>query len=109
MSPPVSNISMVEWQGHRHVRQWWLEQWLEWKLYWDCCHRDSPVRLGKVLQSACLRSSGSVRMQIAHRLESVMGCDQVAVMDRGRVVECGPPERLLGDASSRFSALHAKA
>ena len=67
------------------------------------------MRLRKVLQSACLRPSASVHMQIAHRLESVMGCDQVAVMDRGRVVECGPPARLLGDATSRFSALHAKA
>ena len=26
-------------------------------------------------------------LQIAHRLESVMGCDEVAVMDGGRVVE----------------------
>ena len=48
-------------------------------------------------------------LQIAHRLESVMGCDQVAVMDKGRVVECGPPARLLGDANSHFSALHSKA
>lgn len=47
-------------------------------------------------------------LQIAHRLESVMGCDEVAVMDGGRVVECGPPARLLEDSHSRFSALHAK-
>ena len=47
-------------------------------------------------------------LQIAHRLESVMGCDEVAVMDGGRVVECGPPACLLEDSHSRFSALHAK-
>ena len=52
---------------------------------------------------------GDVAMQIAHRLESVMGCDSVAVMHGGRVIECGPPARLLRDSTSHFSALHAKA
>ncbi len=61
------------------------------------------VRYGAKVESEPLH------MQIAHRLESVMGCDQVAVMDRGRVVECGPPARLLRDSGSYFSALHAKA
>ena len=71
--------------------------------------RKSSMHSCRMMQSACLRLRLSVRLQIAHRLESVMGCDQVAVMDKGRVVECGPPARLLGDASSQFSALHAKA
>ena len=48
-------------------------------------------------------------MQIAHRLESVMGCDSVAVMHGGRVIECGPPARLLRDSESHFSVLHASA
>lgn len=34
---------------------------------------------------------------IAHRLATIRDADQIIVMDGGRVVEVGPPDRLLGD------------
>jgi ATP-binding cassette subfamily B protein/subfamily B ATP-binding cassette protein MsbA len=42
---------------------------------------------------------------IAHRLSTVMTADVVAVLDGGRIVESGNPERLLSDSSTRFAGL----
>ena len=40
---------------------------------------------------------------IAHRVDTVLGCDRVLVMEAGLVVEAGHPNLLLQDNSSRFS------
>jgi len=46
---------------------------------------------------------------IAHRLVTVMKADRVVVLDEGRIVESGPPRRLLADHGSRFASLaHAQ-
>ena len=78
-----------------------------------CLREDIPCmhpHVGTLLTLAgAALKPGDIAMQIAHRLESVMGCDSVAVMHGGRVIECGPPARLLRDSKSHFSALHAKA
>jgi ABC-type multidrug transport system fused ATPase/permease subunit len=42
---------------------------------------------------------------IAHRLSTVMTADLVAVLEAGRIVECGEPAKLLADASTRFAGL----
>ncbi|WP_188187411.1 ABC transporter ATP-binding protein [Nonomuraea sp. SYSU D8015] len=42
---------------------------------------------------------------IAHRLSTVEIADRVLVMDRGQIVEDGPPDRLIA-ASGRFAGLH---
>ena len=44
--------------------------------------------------------------QIAHRLDSVMGCDKVVVLDRGRIVEIGNPRSLIADPGGSFAELH---
>jgi ABC-type multidrug transport system fused ATPase/permease subunit len=44
--------------------------------------------------------------QVAHRLDSIMGCDVVIVMEEGRLVECGAPMQLLRRRESRFAAMH---
>lgn len=49
---------------------------------------------------------GSTVLQIAHRLDSVMECDWVIVMDKGTVVEQGHPQKLLKEDESRFAAMH---
>ncbi len=41
-------------------------------------------------------------LEVAHRLGSVMGSDQVAVMEAGRVLELGSPAALMGDPGSAF-------
>ncbi|KAJ2389550.1 ATP-binding cassette transporter yor1 [Coemansia sp. RSA 2611] len=37
----------------------------------------------------------STVLTIAHRLETVMGCDRIVVMDKGRIVEVGEPAELI--------------
>lgn len=39
---------------------------------------------------------------IAHRIHTVMGCDMVAVMNGGKLVEYGQPQELLKDPTSQF-------
>ncbi|KAF0323555.1 ABC multidrug transporter [Colletotrichum asianum] len=42
---------------------------------------------------------------IAHRLETIVGFDRVAVMDEGSIIEFGDPRILLKDTNSAFSKL----
>jgi ATP-binding cassette subfamily B protein len=48
---------------------------------------------------------GRTAIVIAHRLATVDRCDDIAIVDGGRVVEHGPRERLASDPSSRFNQL----
>jgi len=50
--------------------------------------------------------AGRTALIIAHRLSTVQIADRVLVLSGGRVVEDGPPERLLAE-SGEYSALHA--
>ncbi|WP_392425961.1 ABC transporter ATP-binding protein [Barrientosiimonas humi] len=43
---------------------------------------------------------------IAHRLSTVEVADRVLVLDRGRVVEDGSPQQLVGQSGGRYAALH---
>ena len=45
---------------------------------------------------------------IAHRLDTIMDCDLILVMDNGRCVESGSPEGLRADPRSRFAEMLAK-
>ena len=60
------------------------------------------------LVQAALRTilAGRTAMIIAHRLSTVEIADRVLVLSGGRVVEDGPPARLL-DSDGEYSALHA--
>ena len=42
---------------------------------------------------------------IAHRLATLQRCDDVLILDEGRVVEHGPRAALANDPSSRFAQL----
>ncbi|XP_077861532.1 ATP-binding cassette sub-family C member 5-like [Saccoglossus kowalevskii] len=46
---------------------------------------------------------------IAHRLNTVLNCDKIMVMDKGKVIEFDKPSILLADTNSRFSFLMAAA
>ncbi|KAG3136904.1 hypothetical protein PC129_g19281, partial [Phytophthora cactorum] len=45
---------------------------------------------------------------IAHRINTIMHCDKIAVMDAGRVVEFDSPSMLLAQPQSVFAALAKK-
>ncbi|KAG7398176.1 hypothetical protein PHYBOEH_011499 [Phytophthora boehmeriae] len=42
---------------------------------------------------------------IAHRIDTIMHCNKIAVMEAGRVAEFGPPAELLNRSDSVFAAL----
>ena len=44
-------------------------------------------------------------LTIAHRLDTVMHCDTVVVVDEGRVAESGAPEELRARPGGRFAEL----
>ena len=46
-------------------------------------------------------------LTIAHRLDTIMHCDRVVVMDAGKAVENGPPLELREQAGGRFAELWA--
>jgi ATP-binding cassette subfamily C protein len=45
------------------------------------------------------------RVVIAHRLSTVMDADRVVVMEDGKVIQQGPPDRLLADTNGRLHEL----
>jgi len=57
---------------------------------------------------AAARKGGRTLIVIAHRLGTVLGCDQVLVLDDGRLVEAGPPRELTTRAGP-FARLAAAA
>lgn len=48
----------------------------------------------------------STVLQIAHRLDAVLECDWVVVMEQGTVLEQGKPQKLLKSSDSHFAAMH---
>ncbi|MEJ5200448.1 MAG: ATP-binding cassette domain-containing protein, partial [Anaerolineae bacterium] len=47
--------------------------------------------------------AGRTGIVIAHRLRTVLRADDILILEAGRVVECGPRDRLAADPDSRFN------
>ena len=47
-------------------------------------------------------------LTIAHRISTVIAGDRIAVVDGGRLAECGTPDELLADDGSAFAKLVAQ-
>ena len=48
---------------------------------------------------------GSTVLTIAHRLNTVLDYDLIMVMDEGKIVELGSPDKLLADRNSIFHCM----
>ncbi|KAI2656710.1 Multidrug resistance-associated protein 5 [Labeo rohita] len=49
--------------------------------------------------------SGCTTLVIAHRLNTVLNCDRIMVLDQGQILEFDTPSNLLADENSRFHAM----
>ena len=47
-------------------------------------------------------------ISIAHRVNTILGCDRIVVLDNGVIVEEGKTEDLLNDKNSRFCRMYNK-
>ena len=62
----------------------------------------------RVVKSTVTHLEEQTLLCIAHRVDTILGYDRVAVLDAGRVVEIGPPAALAADAESAFARIIAK-
>jgi ATP-binding cassette subfamily B protein len=60
-----------------------------------------------LLERARAAWPGVTLLCVTHDLGETRQFPRVLVLDRGRIVEDGPPEKLLADGASHYSALHA--
>ncbi|RAL17384.1 ABC transporter ATP-binding protein [Aspergillus homomorphus CBS 101889] len=59
----------------------------------------------RLIHEALLKVSGTTTIvSIAHRMAAVKGADQVVVIEKGRVAECGSPQQLL-EQGGRYAAM----
>jgi ABC-type multidrug transport system fused ATPase/permease subunit len=64
----------------------------------------TEVRLQRALDAV---TRGRTTVAIAHRLSTAQAADEVIVVDRGRIVQRGPHEELVGDPDSIYGKLYA--
>ena len=64
-----------------------------------------PKNSAEVLEAIDRLAAGRTTVVITHTLADALGCDEVVVLERGRVVEHGRPEELLAAAGSRLALL----
>jgi ATP-binding cassette subfamily B protein len=64
----------------------------------------TEARLERDLAALC---AGRTTFIVAHRLSTLRDVDRVLVFDNGRIIEDGPPARLLADGDTAFARLHA--
>ena len=64
----------------------------------------TEVRLQRTLDAV---TRGRTTVAIAHRLSTAQAADEVIVFDRGRIVQRGPHDELVGDADSVYGKLYA--
>lgn len=71
----------------------------------------TDAAIARALAAARAGGGGRTLLVIAHRLDTVLGCDQVLVLGDGRLLEAGPPRDLArgGGAFARLAAAAAAA
>lgn len=71
----------------------------------EATSRIDPVTQQLVKRAVAELLRGRTSIVIAHRLDTLDVCDDIAVLDAGRIVEHGPRVALAADPTSRFAAL----
>lgn len=71
----------------------------------EATSRIDPETQEKIAAATAKLLRGRTSIIIAHRLETLSVCDEIAVLESGRVVEHGNRLALLADPSSRFARL----
>jgi ATP-binding cassette subfamily B (MDR/TAP) protein 7 len=61
----------------------------------------------EVLESLSKLAAGRTSMFVAHRLSTAAQCDQIVVLEKGKVVESGSHSQLL-DAGGKYAELWAR-
>jgi ATP-binding cassette subfamily B protein len=51
---------------------------------------------------------GTTLLVAAHRTATLLGCDEIIVLEKGVLVERGAPDALFEDEGSLFNAMHAR-
>jgi ATP-binding cassette, subfamily B, bacterial len=73
----------------------------------EAAARVDPASQARIERAVGTLLHGRTAVVVAHRLGTVAHADELLVLDRGRVVEHGPPAALAADPSSRFAGLLA--
>jgi ATP-binding cassette, subfamily B, bacterial len=71
----------------------------------EATSRIDPVTQERIQKATSQLLKGRTSIVIAHRLETLSICDDIAVLEDGCVVEFGPREELAANAESRFARL----
>ena len=58
--------------------------------------------ISKLIRERC---QGKTVLYSAHRLSSITHVDQIIVVDKGQVIQCGPHEELLRDTTGKYAEL----
>ena len=74
------------------------------------CMDEATAALDPHTEAAVLEAAGRLfddrtLLTVAHRLEAVIACDTVVVMEKGKCAETGAPDTLLANRASWFSKL----
>ncbi|KAJ1033795.1 hypothetical protein NDA16_000005 [Ustilago loliicola] len=59
----------------------------------------------KIQQVLINEFEGTTTLTVAHRIQTILHSDRVCVLDKGHIVEIGPPDELYSDPSGAFRAL----
>ena len=62
-----------------------------------------PQNEDKIQKSIMALSKGKTLLVIAHRLSTIQNADQIVVLKKGQIVDCGKQEELLGRCQIRLS------
>lgn len=71
----------------------------------EATSRIDPETQFQIAAATARLLAGRSSIVIAHRLETLAVCDEIAVLEHGRVVEYGDRRALLADPTSRFARL----